>query len=113
MWSVNTLEVDEMTELEIEVANLTKSWARKGGKKNRRLQRRRMLAFANHAASMGAIRMQQVGPRHALNFWKNNTTLAKTTTYNFWLAICQLWKLSGKPSKPPKPKTIEEESTHE
>ncbi len=108
-----------MTELEIEVIGLIKNWAKKGGKKNRKLQKNRMLSFAHHAAGLGAISMKQVGERQVLHYWKTHDKFVKSTAYNCWLSLCILWDLSGKPGKPPKPKILidkqpdAEDYTHE
>lgn len=82
----------------------THEYARKGGKDNRRQQRARMIAFAAHAQALGAREMGQVGATHVIRYWKSNRDLSDTTLYNHWLAVCELWKLSGKSDQPPRPR---------
>ena len=89
--------------LEQEVEKLTSVYVRKGGKGNRLQQRARMLEFARCAAGMGAISLGQVGRGHVTNFWKGRTHLADATLYGYWLSICELFSLAGKPGEPPKP----------
>jgi len=85
-----------------EIYRLTHAYTRKGGKDNRRQQRRRMLAFARHAQNMGAKSIGQVGCRHVKSYWKYHRDLSESTKYNHWLAIRELWKISGKVGIPPK-----------
>lgn len=93
-----------MNQLMTQVAELTHSYARKGGKDNRRQQRQRMMAFAAHAAGLGAREMSQVGGRHVVSFWRSQRVLAASTQYSYWLAIRELWLLSKKTGSPPRPK---------
>lgn len=85
------------------VNKLTHAYACKGGKTNRRQQRKRMQAFAKHAANMGANSLGQVGARHVINYWKINRSLSPATAYNHWLAIRELWQLADKSGEPPRP----------
>lgn len=84
---------------------LTRGYGRTGGKDNRRQQRARMLAFAEHCATMGAHSFGQVGKNHVISYWKVHRALSPTTTYSHWLAIRELWRLAGKPGVPPAPRT--------
>ena len=95
-----------MRDLEHEVWSLTHEYARKGGKGNRRQQRGRMLAFAAHAATLGAQSLGQVGRRHVISYWKTHRALAPTTAYHHWLALCELWRLAGKTDEPPRPRVM-------
>lgn len=92
--------------LQQQVQELTRGYARKGGKDNRRQQIARMTAFANHCEALGAGDMGQVGGRHVVGYWKSlraSGGLADSTLYNHWLAIRELWQLAGKPGEPPRP----------
>jgi hypothetical protein len=84
---------------------LTRGYGRTGGKDNRRQQRARMLAFAEHCAATGAHSFGQVGKNHVISYWKAHRTLSPATAYAHWLAIRELWRLAGKPSVPPEPRT--------
>ena len=90
--------------LQQQVQELTRAYVRKGGKDNRRQQTARMLAFAAHCEALGAREMGQVGATHVIRYWKSNRDLSDTTLYNHWLAVCELWKLSGKSDQPPRPR---------
>ena len=86
-----------------EVEALTHGYVRKGGKRNRKQQRARMIGFAKFAAMQGANSLGQIGKRHVLEFWKANRDLSPRTLYGHWRAICILWDLAGKPGEPPRP----------
>jgi len=86
-----------------EVNQLTRGYSRKGGKKNRRQQRSRMLKFAAFCREKGARQMAEVGKRHVIQFWKANRHLSDGTLLNHWYAIRQLWILTEKPGTPPQP----------
>lgn len=87
-----------------QVEQLTDNYVRKGGKANRKQQRARILAFAAHAEKSGARDMGQVGATHVVRYWKAHRELADSTLYSHWLALVELWKLSGKTGKPPLPR---------
>lgn len=84
-----------------QVEALTSGYARKGGKDNRKQQRRRMLAFAAHASTLGAREMGQVGATHVVRYWKAHRHLADSTLKQHWHALQVLWALSGKAGDPP------------
>lgn len=86
-----------------QVEALTRAYAAKGGKGNRRQQRARMMAFAGHCAAHGAAEMGQVGARHVIAYWKASMALSGPTRYSHWLAIRELWRLAGKAGDPPRP----------
>lgn len=86
-----------------EVNQLTRGYSRKGGKKNRRQQRSRMLKFAEFCRERGARKMAEVGKRHVIKYWKATRHLSHTTRLNHWYAIRQLWQITGKPGLPPRP----------
>lgn len=90
-----------------EVEVVARAYVRKGGKDNRRQQRARMLAFAEHAAASGVNSLGQLGKAHVIAYWKSHRELATATAYSHWLAIRQLWKLGGKSGEPPKPRAQE------
>lgn len=86
-----------------EVYALSHGYVSKGGKKNRNQQRKRMLAFAKFAQSKGVKSMGQLGRRQVRQYWKANIDLSDPTLYAHWLAICEVWRLLGKPEAPPEP----------
>ena len=86
-----------------EVEQLTRAYVRKGGKDNRRQQRARMLAFAEHCAKQGQNSLGQIGRAHVISYWKATQNLSNATRYNHWRALVTLWVLSGKSGEPPKP----------
>ncbi len=86
-----------------EVKRLGHNYCRKGGKKNRRQQLNRMIAFAEFCAALGANSMGQVGDRHVINYWRSLKHLRSSTLYNYWRALCILWRMTGKHRMPPKP----------
>jgi len=90
-----------------EVYELTHHYVKKGGKRNRNQQRKRMLAFAKFAQSHGVKSLGQLGRRHVIMYWKLKNNLASRTLYNHWLAIRELWRLAGKVGEPTLPKKIE------
>jgi len=89
--------------LAIEVKRLTKAYVSKGGKKNRKQQRNRMIAFAKFVDAMGIHYMGQVGRRHVIEYWKAKRSLAPRTLYSHWLAIRDLWELADKTEEVPLP----------
>ena len=86
-----------------QVERLTDNYVRKGGKDNRKQQRSRMLAFAAYASELGAKEIGQVGATHVVRYWKAHRDLADSTLYSHWLALVELWRLSGKAGEPPLP----------
>lgn len=96
-----------------EVEALTHAYVRKGGKDNRRQQRARMLAFAEHAAASGAHSVGQLGKEHVIAYWKSHRELAASTAYSHWLAIRELWHLAGKAGEPPRPRAEENSAVTE
>jgi hypothetical protein len=90
-------------ELVTQVQVKTDEYVRKGGKRSRKDRRAVMLAFAAHAAGLGARQMGQVGATHVVRYWKAHRGLKDATLANHWYALCELWELFDKPSKPPKP----------
>lgn len=90
-----------------QVEQLAHAYKSKGGKDNRRQQTARMMAFAAHAESLGALEMGQVGCRHVVSYWRAlraSGGFADSTLYSHWLAIRELWRLAGKSGEPPKPR---------
>lgn len=92
-----------MKNLHEEVYALSHAYVSKGGKRNRNQQRKRMLAFAKFAQSKGIKAPGQLGRKQVIQYWRVNSDLSDATLYSHWLAMCELWRLLGKPENPPKP----------
>jgi hypothetical protein len=95
-----------MNSLEKEIRQLTRLWVQKGGKRNRRQQQRRMLAFAAHASILGANCLAEVGKRHLVAYWRSRENLSRPTLYNHWRALCCLWRLANMRGAPIKPHAL-------
>lgn len=92
--------------LRIQIQQLAHTYSRKGGKKNRRQQVSRMLAFAAHVESEGIYEIGQVGKKQVISYWRSLRAaggLADSTLYSHWLAIRELWQLTGRSEEPPQP----------
>jgi len=90
-----------------EVERLAHDYKRKGGKKNRRKQFKRMVALGELAESMGCKHVGELGKRHVIEYWKSHRDLSKDVQYQHWLAFRELWQRIGKAGEPPKPRIIE------
>jgi integrase len=87
-----------------QVRSLAHAYVRGGSKTNRRLQVGRMLKFVAFVEDAERLHnLHELGQRHVTNFWKGHRDLAPKTAHDYWLALCALWRLAGKPGKPPKP----------
>lgn len=92
-----------MGRLTDQVQALARSYVRKGGKTNRKQQAQRMIAFARHCESLGAVEMGQVGSNHVLSYYRATAMLSAATRYNHYRALVLLWGLAGKVGLPPEP----------
>ena len=70
----------------------------KGGKTHRRRQLRRIEEFVQWCGCPPA----QIGKRHVYEFLEAKTD-RPTTARDYWYAIALLWRVLGRPGKPPKP----------
>ena len=93
-----------MSTLSKQVIGLSRRYVSKGSKENRRRQLRRILLFVEWLETQEPGRdLAQLGKRHIINFWQAHRHLTDKTRYEYWLALCVLWKLMEKPGKPPRP----------
>jgi hypothetical protein len=93
-----------MSILASQVRSLAHAYVRGGSKTNRRLQVGRMLKFVAFVEDAERLHnLHEIGHRHVINFWKGHRDLAPKTANDYWLALCALWRLAGKPDKPPRP----------
>lgn len=77
---------------------------RQGGKANRRQQLDRACTVCDWVQRNYQVRhLGQLGGRQIVKFWKAHESLADSTRYSYWLALCQLWRMVGKAGEPPKP----------
>jgi len=86
-----------------EVEYLSHQYARLGGKKNRKMQRKRMIKFAKFVEKLGCKKKGSMGRKHVVLYFKSIQNFKEKTQYNHWLALCELWKLLEKTGKPPRP----------
>ena len=79
-------------------------YLRHGGKRNRRQQVRRLLAFLNWVESRERLTgLDQLGKRQIVNFWKAHRSLSQRTQYGYWLALRELWRWLERSGEPPRP----------
>lgn len=79
-------------------------YGRRGGKKNRRLQKQRLAVFVSYCSSqLGLKSLGQLGKKHVENFFVSRWDLSEKTKTHYWYAIRILWKLLAKIGEPPKP----------
>ncbi|WP_022967653.1 hypothetical protein [Denitrificimonas caeni] len=86
-----------------EIKNLTRDYVRKGGKKNRRQQHKRMLEFGLFCRdNLQAPNLATVGKRHVVRYYKSIENLSDATRLSHYYAIKTLFLLAGKamPVKP-------------
>lgn len=86
--------------LEREVAELMRAWARKGGKKNRRVQLKRLLMFAREldATPGGPRSLGEVGRRQAIRWYRSleRKGRSRTTVGAHAYALRALWSRLGR-----------------
>ena len=86
-----------------------RAYRRKGGKRNRALQSRRIEAFLDFCErTMGVTSPGRIGARHVRAYWDTLADRAPATRYHHWLALCHWWDMFDKPGKPPQPPGSEE-----
>lgn len=86
-----------------QVQALTRQYVRKGGKKNRLQQEKRMLAFAKFCGDvMKAPNLQAVGKRHVIAYYKAKLHLSDATRQSHYYALRSLFFMAGK-AEPPRP----------
>lgn len=72
------------------------AFVRKGGKRNRRMQAKRILMFIRHCESLGAKDLGQVGHRHIISYYRSIRTLSPSTQLQHYYAIRLLWEMFDK-----------------
>ncbi len=86
-----------------EIQLLAHDYVRKGGKKNRRKQAKRMIALGEFAETLGCRCIGELGKRHIFGFYKSHRHLSDAVLYQHFLAFRKLYELAGKPNDPPAP----------
>jgi len=81
---------------------LMNRYAGKGGKRFRKQQTGRALAFVKFASGRGVKSLDQVGKKHVAAYLQHlrHQGMAPRTIYAHWRAICALFALLGKPEPP-------------
>jgi hypothetical protein len=86
--------------LEHEVAELMRPWARKGGKKNRKVQIKRLLMFARNldATPGGPRNLGEVGRRQAIRWYRSLEHVGRSpaTVTAHAYALRALWSRLGR-----------------
>lgn len=91
-----------------DVKKKTLFYVRKGGKKNRRQQAARMIAFARFCENKGVNSVGQVGKTHIELYFRSISHLSEATRLQHYYAIRTLWlELLEKPTAVPKIKMLE------
>lgn len=93
-----------MSTLANQLQKLAHNYVRRGAKANRRQQLGRMIRFLEFVEEIERPNnLHEIGRRHVVSFWKSHRTMAAKTRYGYWLALCELWRLTQKPGTPPRP----------
>jgi hypothetical protein len=82
---------------------------RHGSKSNRKLQINRACSVMDWIERHCRIHhLGQLGSNQVIRFWKAHRHLADKTANDYWLALCTVWKLTGKAGKPPRRWTLKD-----
>jgi hypothetical protein len=89
-----------------QVREATRLWATKGGKRGRRDQVERMMAFCAFAEALGATNAGRVGGKVVVAFWKalRASNRSYATMQAYYYAIRHLWALLELPGEVPPPR---------
>lgn len=87
-----------------EIQILSDEYLRHGGKKWRRQQVKRLKKICSDIAVTENIgHPAQIGKAHVHRYYRRIENLTERTRYHHYLALCELWKMLGRHSYPPKP----------
>ncbi len=79
-------------------------FVRSGGKDNRENEVAKIVKFLVWVqANDNVLRIDRLGKKQVIGFWRAHRHLSERTTYDYWLAISKLWVWIGKTDEPPKP----------
>lgn len=89
--------------LQADLRRVTRAFVKSGGKKNRKMQLKRMEAFVSHCRAMGCVCLHRAGNRHVMSYYETIEHLADSTVLNHYYAIRLLMRLSllPDPQRPP------------
>lgn len=90
-----------MTPLSLPLRRKIDLYRRKGGKTSRRntaARIERFIAFVGQPP-------EQIGKRHIYEFYEQQQ-FAQSTERDYHYALCQLWRMLGRPGEPPKPPSM-------
>ena len=88
-----------------EFNRLMRPYCAKGSKANRTKQCQRALFAINDIFKHEPLvrdRLESLGRKHVIGFWRRNEAMNQTTRMNYWYALRTTFELLGK-SDPPKP----------
>ena len=92
------------TLVEQQIKMRSHTYLRHGGKQNRRQQIARLKFACNWIATTHKInRLEQIGKRQIVDFYRNHRHLKQTTLNGYYYAFITLWEWLEKPGKPPEP----------
>lgn len=87
-----------------QIRQLSHKYVRHGGKRNRRQQVRRLTSACDWIAkNHGINRIEQIGKRQVIDFYRNHRHLAQGTIMGYYYAFRELWEWLGRPGIPPEP----------
>lgn len=79
-------------------------FVRSGGKVHREVEAAKIVSFLVWVqANDNVLRIDRLGKKQVIGFWRAHRHLSERTTYDYWLAISKLWVWIGKTDEPPKP----------
>jgi hypothetical protein len=89
-----------------QVQEAVRLWARKGGKRGRRDQVERMMAFVSFVEALGVANAGRLGPRTVVQFWKHMRASGRSyaTMQSYYYALRHLWALLELPGEVPPPR---------
>lgn len=91
--------------VEGQIRRLAHSYVRHGGKRNRRQQVGRLVAACTWiAANHGLNKIDQIGKRQVIDFYRHHREMANGTLMGYFYAFAELWEWLGRQGDPPRPR---------
>lgn len=79
-------------------------FVRSGGKVHREVEAAKIVSFLVWVqANDNVLRIDRLGKKQVIGFWRAHRHLSERTTYDYWLAISKLWVWIEKSDEPPRP----------
>lgn len=92
------------TSVEAQLRQAAHRYVRHGGKKNRRQQIQRLVNACEWIAVHHRIsRIEQIGKRQIIDFYRHHRQLAPATLMGYFYAFAELWRWLDRPGEPPRP----------